>query len=580
MPNAITAATLTSGSSWRAAVLSTGAAGERAPARFSAQSVATAPSGDTFPRLMSDKPIFALERLTKSHGRKTVLKEVSLVFLENAKIGVIGQNGAGKSTLLRIMAGQDKEYDGTARLAEGRTVGYVPQEPTLVEDKTVRENVEIAVAPIRALLQRQEELSMKLGEDLAADAMEKVMAELDRVQTEIEARDAWELDRHLEVAMTKLHLPPGDKNVSECSGGERRRVALCKVLLEHPDLLLMDEPTNHLDVETVSWLEETLAQYTGTVVVVTHDRFFLDRVVGWMLEIFHGRATPYKGNYSEYLEQRAKRMAQQEKQERQRGKMIERELDWIRSNPKARSAKNKARVKNYERMVEQEVEEREDSVELHIPSGKRLGDVVLRFENVSFSYDGDHKVLDNVDFEMQPGDILGVVGPNGTGKTTMLKLITGKLEPDDGRVVVGPTVELCHVDQERETLDPEKTVWQEITDGLDNLKLGKIEINSRSYVAKFNFTGPDQQQTVGTLSGGQRNRVQLAKMLRRGGNMILLDEPTNDLDLDTLRVLEEAIQNFPGCMVVVSHDRYFLDRICSKIIDLGNYETGRFLDTL
>ncbi|MEM7204230.1 MAG: energy-dependent translational throttle protein EttA [Planctomycetota bacterium] len=528
---------------------------------------------------MSDKPIFALERLTKSHGRKTVLNEVSLVFLENAKIGVIGANGAGKSTLLRIMAGADGEYDGVARLAEGRTVGYVPQEPRLAEDKTVLENVELAVAPIRALLKKQEDLSESLGTELSPDAMEKVMEELDQVQAEIEARDAWELDRHLDVAMTKLHLPPPDAMVSECSGGERRRVALCKVLLEHPDLLLLDEPTNHLDVETVAWLEQTLADYTGTVVVVTHDRFFLDRVVGWMLEIFHGRAIPYKGNYSEYLEARAKRMAQQEKSEQNRAKFLERELEWIRMNPKARTAKNKARIKNYDRMHSEEVEEREDSVELHIPSGKRLGDLVLKFEKVSFGY-GDEPIIEDVSFELQPGEVLGIVGPNGTGKTTMLKLITGKLEPDAGKITIGTTVELCYIDQERETLDPEKSVWEEIADGQDLLPLGKQLVNSRSYVAKFNFTGPDQQQPVGTLSGGQRNRVQLAKMLRRGGNLILLDEPTNDLDLDTLRVLEEGIQNFPGCMVVVSHDRYFLDRICSRIIDLGNYEPGRFLDNL
>jgi ATPase subunit of ABC transporter with duplicated ATPase domains len=378
--------------------------------------------------------------------------------------------------------------------------------------------------------------------------------------------------------MTKLKLPPPGAMVRSCSGGERRRVALCKVLLEHPDLLLLDEPTNHLDVETVSWLETTLAEYKGTVVVVTHDRFFLDRVVGWMLEIFHGRAIPYEGNYSTYLEQRAKRMSQQEKQERARGKFLERELEWIRSNPKARTAKNKSRVKNYDKMLQEEVEEREDSVELHIPPGKRLGDVVLRFEDVSFAYPGGPKLLDHVSFEMQPGEILGIVGPNGTGKTTLLKLITGKLEPTEGRVVVGPTVELCHVDQERETLDPDKSVWEEVSDGQDHLMLGKVQVNSRSYLAKFNFTGPDQQQRVGTLSGGQRNRVQLAKMLRRGGNLILLDEPTNDLDLDTLRVLEEAIQHFPGCAVVVSHDRYFLERICSRLIDLGHYETGKFID--
>jgi ATP-binding cassette ChvD family protein len=530
---------------------------------------------------MSDKPVFALERLTKSYqNKKPVLKDVSLVFLEDAKIGVIGQNGAGKSTMLKIMAGVDKEYDGTARLAEGKTVGYVPQEPKLDETKTVRENVELAVAPTRALLKQHEDLSMKLGEDLPPKEMDKVMADLERLQHEIEHKDAWEIDRHVETAMTKLHLPAGDKMVNACSGGERRRVALCRTLLEHPDLLLLDEPTNHLDVDTVNWLEETLRDYKGTVVVITHDRFFLDRVVGWMLEIWHTRAIPYKGNYSEYLIQRQKRLETQESQEQRRGKFLERELEWIRMNPKARTTKNKARLKNYDKMLLQEFEEKDDTVELHIPAGKRLGDTVVRFEKVSFAYDGVHNVVENLTFEIAPGDILGIVGPNGTGKTTCLKLITGKLQPQKGRVVVGQSVELCHVDQERETLDPNKTVWQEISESQDIIKLGKIEVNSRSYVAKFNFTGPDQQQLVGSLSGGQRNRVQLAKMLRRGGNLILLDEPTNDLDLDTLRVLEEAIQEFPGCMVVVSHDRYFLDRICTKIIDLGHYEPGKYLDNL
>jgi energy-dependent translational throttle protein EttA len=530
---------------------------------------------------MSDKPIFALERLTKAYqGKKPVLKDVSLVFLEGAKIGVIGQNGAGKSTMLRVMAGVDKEFDGTARLAEGKTVGYVPQEPKLLEGLTVRENVEQAVAPTRALLKKHEDMSMRLGEDLPPKEMDKVMADLEKLQHEIEAKDAWEIDRHVETAMTKLHLPAGDKNVSACSGGERRRVALCRTLLEHPDLLLLDEPTNHLDVETVRWLEETLAAYKGTVVVITHDRFFLDNVVGWMLEVYHGRAIPYQGNYSEYLIQRAKRMESQEQQEQKRAKFLERELEWIRMNPKARTTKNKARLKNYDKMLLTEVEERDDSVDLHIPAGKRLGDTVIRFEKVAFSYDGTKNVVENLTFEMQPGDILGIVGPNGTGKTTCLKMITGKLQPQSGRVVVGQTVELCHVDQERESLDPAKTVWQEISEGQDLIKLGKQEVNSRSYVAKFNFTGQDQQQLVGSLSGGQRNRVQLAKMLRRGGNVILLDEPTNDLDLDTLRVLEEGINAFPGCMVVVSHDRYFLDRICTKIVDLGNYEPGKYLDNL
>jgi sulfate-transporting ATPase len=529
---------------------------------------------------MSDKPIFSLEKLSKSYGRKPILKDISLVFLDNAKIGVIGANGAGKSTLLRIMAGVDKEYDGVARPADGITIGYVAQEPKLLDDKTVLENVELAVASQREILRSFEEISLKLGEDLPDDEMAKVQAEFERLEHEITARDLWNLDHHIEVAMTKLHLPPSEAIVGQCSGGEKRRVALCKALLEHPDILLLDEPTNHLDVESVNWLEQQLAEYKGTVVAITHDRFFLDRVVTWMLEIWHGRAIPYKGNYSDYLVARAKRMEAQEKSEASRKRFLDRELEWIRMNPKARATKNKARIKNYNRMLEQDIEEKDGSVELHIPSGRRLGDVVLRFERVSFTYPDGPKVLDNVSFSLEPGDILGIVGPNGTGKTTLLKMITGKLKPDEGKVTIGETVELCYVDQERETLDPDKSVWEEISDGQDILRLGKLEVNSRSYVAKFNFTGPDQQQKVGSLSGGQRNRVQLAKMLCKGGNLILLDEPTNDLDLDTLRVLEDGIATFPGCMVIVSHDRYFLDRVCTRILDLGNYEPGKFIDSV
>lgn len=529
---------------------------------------------------MSEKNIFHLEGLSKSYSQKPVLKDVSLVFHHGAKIGVIGANGAGKSTLLRIIAGEEKEFDGDAWAEDGASIGYVSQEPHLAEDKTVRENVEMAVAPLRSLLERQEQLGLKLGEELSDGDMERVMAEFDAVQTEIDARDAYEIDRHVEVAMSKLHLPPADAIAGECSGGEKRRIALCKVLLEHPDLLLLDEPTNHLDVESVSWLEQTLAEYKGTVIIITHDRFFLDRVVGWMLEIFHGHAIPYKGNYSTFLEAKSTRLQQQDSSERARGKMLERELQWIRMNPKARTAKNKARIKNYENLLSQDVEEKNGGVELHIPSGRRLGDLVLRFSRVTFAYQEGVNILENISFDLQPGDIYGVVGPNGAGKTTLLKMITGALQPDSGTVTLGETVQLCYVDQERATLDPDNTVWQEITGGHEFLKVGKIEINSRSYVAKFNFTGPMQQQLVGSLSGGQRNRLQLAKLLRQGGNLILLDEPTNDLDLDTLRVLEEGIQCFPGCMVIVSHDRYFLDRVCTKILDLGNYEPGKFLDSI
>ncbi len=524
--------------------------------------------------------VFTMQDLRKVvSGDRVILDDITLAFFPGAKIGVIGGNGAGKSSLLRIMAGVDTEFVGEARPTPGVTVGWLPQEPELDPAKDVRGNVEEGVGESRELLRRFEELSARFAEPLEDDEMNALLEEQSKLQDAIDASGAWELDRTLEVAMEALRVPPGDQDVATLSGGERRRVALCRLLLQKPELLLLDEPTNHLDAETVAWLEQTLAEYRGAVIVITHDRFFLDRVVDWMLEVFHSRCIPYKGNYSIYLEQKAKNMRQQESSERKRGKFLERELEWIRMNPKARTAKNKSRIKNYEAMADRVVEEKDGSVELQIPSGKRLGDLVLRFQKVNFSY-GDNHVIRDVSFDLQPGDILGVVGPNGTGKTTLLKLITGKLEPDSGTVTVGKTVELCHLDQERESLDPDHTVWQEITGGHEFLKLGKLEINSRSYVAKFNFTGPDQQQKVGTLSGGQRNRVQLAKMLRRGGNLILLDEPTNDLDLDTLRVLEEGIQNFPGCMVVVSHDRYFLDRICSRIIDLGNYEPGHFLDSI
>ena len=526
---------------------------------------------------MSEKIVYALQNLSRSFDHKVVLKEITLAFLAGAKIGVIGRNGAGKSTLLRIMAGEDREHEGLARPAEGITVGYLPQEPRLDPSLTVRQNVEQALAPIRALLRRYEALNEELAGDLDPEAMEKTLARLDRAQAEIDHRDAWEIDRQVETAMTKLHLPPGEADVTELSGGERRRVALCRILLAHPDLLLLDEPTNHLDVETVSWLEQTLAAYQGTVIVITHDRFFLDRVVGWMLEIHRGAAIPYKGNYSAYLEAKAARLAQEEKQERSLARFLERELQWIRMNPKARTARNKSRVKNYERLLGRQVTEREGSVELYIPPGKRLGDRVLELEEVGFSY-GERPILDRVSFRLRPGEIFGVVGPNGTGKTTLLKLITGELQPREGKVHLGSTVELCHLDQERDSLDEGRTVWEEISGGQDEIVLGPLRVNSRAYVSRFNFGGADQQQAVGTLSGGQRNRVLLAKMLRRGGNLILLDEPTNDLDLDTLRVLEEAIQAFPGCMVVVSHDRYFLDRICSRILDLGARRESRFLD--
>ncbi len=522
-------------------------------------------------------PVLSARNLSKAYGPQTLFSGLSLTIRRGERVGLLGINGTGKSTLLRVLAGLEPIDEGVVERRRDATILYLAQEPELDPTQTPREIVESGLAEWSAAMRRHEELSARLG---AGEHGDELLAEQAALGERIEQLGGWTRGHVVEDMLTKLQVLEPDRPVGSMSGGERRRVALAHLLVARPMLAILDEPTNHLDVDTVRWLEETLRDYKGTVVMITHDRFFLDNVVGWMLEIWHARAIPYQGNYSEYLIQRQKRMESQEQAEAKRAKFLERELEWIRMNPKARTTKNKARLKNYDKMIMTEVEERDDTVELHIPAGKRLGDTVIRFEKVNFSYDGKTNVVENLSFEMQPGDILGIVGPNGTGKTTVLKLITGKLQPQSGKVTVGATVDLCHVDQERESLDPAKTVWQEISDSQDLIKLGKFEINSRSYVAKFNFTGSDQQQLVGSLSGGQRNRVQLAKMLRRGGNVILLDEPTNDLDLDTLRVLEEGIQEFPGCMVVVSHDRYFLDRICTKILDLGNYEPGKYLDSL
>jgi ATP-binding cassette ChvD family protein len=504
-------------------------------------------------------------KLGKAYAKREVLKNITLAFLPGAKIGVIGPNGAGKSSLLRIMALQDKDFIGAARPADNITVGFVPQEPRLDESKDVRGNIEEAVAGTRALLNRHEELSNRLAEPLDPDTMEKVLEDLGRVQERIDAANAWELDRQLEIAMDAMRLPPADTPAKVLSGGERRRVALCKTLLQRPDLLLLDEPTNHLDAESVAWLERHLQEYPGTVVAVTHDRYFLDNVAGWILELDRGQGIPWHGNYSSWLEQKQGRLAVEEKQESARRKALARELEWARMAPRARVAKSKARLSAYEKLAAQEYDERQEELVLQIPPGPHLGDLVVRAEHVRKGY-GDNLLMEDLTFNLPPGGIIGVIGPNGAGKTTLFRMIVGQEKPDAGSLRVGETVSLAYVDQSRDTLNDQSTVFEEITGGVDTLTLGKRKVASRSYVAQFNFKGPDQQRKVGELSGGERNRVHLAKLLRRGGNLLLLDEPTNDLDVDTLRALEEAILGFGGCAVVISHDRWFLDRVATHIL--------------
>jgi len=531
---------------------------------------------------MSEQYIFSIENLIKAYGKKEVLKNIWLSFYPGAKIGVIGSNGAGKSSLLKIMALQDKDFIGSVRPAPNIRIGFVPQEPRLNEGKDVLGNLNEAVEPVRKLLQRSEELGMKFGEDLSPEEMEKVQNDFDRVQDAINAVDGWDLDRKLEIAMDAMRLPPGDFNTQSLSGGERRRVALCKTLLSNPDMLLLDEPTNHLDAEAVAWLERTLQNFPRTVVSVTHDRYFLDNVAQWILELDRGAGIPWKGNYSSWLEQKDERLRREEKQENARKKALERELEWARMAPKARVAKNKARLNAYEKLASQEYEEREDELVIQIPPGPHLGDLVVRAEGIRKAY-GDNLLVEDMSFNLPRGGIVGIIGPNGAGKTTLFRMIVGQEKPDAGTLRVGETVLPAYVDQNRDSLNDQNTVFEEITGGTDYIILGKTRVASRGYVSRFNFKGQDQQRKVGELSGGERNRVHLAKLLRSGGNLLLLDEPTNDLDVDTLRALEEALLNFGGCAVVISHDRWFLDRIATHILAFegdakvvwceGNYQT-------
>ena len=515
---------------------------------------------------MSQTYVYSMYRCNKFYGpERQVLRDISLSFLPGAKIGVLGPNGAGKSTLLRIMAGLDEPSNGEARIAPGATVGYLPQEPELDPAKDVRGNVEEGVAEKRALLDRFNEISAKFAEPMSDDEMQALLDEQGEVQDRIDRTDAWSLDRMLDIAMDALRLPPSDADVTTLSGGERRRVALCRLLLSAPDLLLLDEPTNHLDAESVAWLERFLDDYQGTVLAVTHDRYFLDNVAGWILELDRGHGIPFQGNYSSWLEQKQARLAVEEKQESARRRTLQRELEWVRMAPRARHAKSRARVTAYEQLLADEAAVRLDTVEIHIPAGPRLGDVVVEAAGLRKGY-GDRLLIDGLDFSLPAGGIVGVIGPNGAGKTTLFRMIAGQEEPDGGELRIGPSVELAYVDQARADLDPANTVWKEITGGKDRITVGAREIASRAYVASFNFRGGDQQKRVGDLSGGERNRLHLAKLLRSGGNLLLLDEPTNDLDVDTLRALEEALVSFAGCAVVISHDRWFLDRVATHIL--------------
>ncbi len=512
-----------------------------------------------------NKVICSMHRLSKYHNKKPILEDISLSYFYGAKIGVLGLNGAGKSSLLRIMAGVDTEYNGEMTMSPGYTVGFLEQEPILDEQKTIREVVEEAVGPIIALMDEYNAINEKFAEPMSDDEMDKLIQRQGEVQEKLDAADAWDIDSRLEMAMDALRCPPGDTPVNVISGGEKRRVALCRLLLQKPDILLLDEPTNHLDAETVGWLEQHLQKYEGTVIAITHDRYFLDNVAGWILELDRGRGIPFKGNYSSWLEQKQERLRREEKAASHRQKTLERELEWIRMSPKARQSKSKARLKAYENLLSRQGEKAATDMELYIPPGPRLGKVVVEAENLAKAYN-DRLLFENMSFSLPPGGIVGIIGPNGAGKTTLFRLITGQESPDSGTLRIGESVRLAYVDQDRESLDPEKSIWEVISEGDDTLMLGDVQVKSRAYVGRFNFTGADQQKKVKLLSGGERNRVHLARMLKQGANVILLDEPTNDLDVNTMRALEEALENFAGCAAIISHDRWFLDRIATHIL--------------
>ena len=510
--------------------------------------------------------IYTMNRVAKVVAPKRhILRDISLSFFPGAKIGVLGLNGSGKSTLLRIMAGLDTEIDGEARPQPGINIGYLPQEPELNPDKDVRGNVEEGVAETKALLDRFNAISDKFAEPMSDDEMNALLEEQGKLQDAIDSEGAWELDRKLEIAADALRLPPWDADVTKLSGGERRRVALCRLLLSQPDMLLLDEPTNHLDAESVAWLERFLDEYPSTVIAVTHDRYFLDNVAGWILELDRGHGIPWEGNYSSWLEQKEDRLRNEDASEKARQKAMAAELEWVRSNPKGRQAKSKARLRQFDEISSAQYQKRNETNEIYIPPGPRLGDVVLEVNDLTKGF-GDKLLIDGLSFQLPPGGIVGVIGPNGAGKTTMFRMITGEEQADSGTLRLGDTVQLASVDQSRDSLNDDKTVWEEISDGLDMIKVGNYETSSRAYVGRFNFRGQDQQKKIGLLSGGERNRVHLAKMLRAGGNLLLLDEPTNDLDVETLRALEEALLEFPGSAIVISHDRWFLDRICTHIL--------------
>ena len=524
-----------------------------------------------------NKIIYSMIGVSKYYDKRPILKDISLSYFYGAKIGVLGLNGAGKSSLLRILAGVDKDFNGKTVVAPGHTIGFLEQEPELDETKTVREIVEQGVQETVDLLNEFNRINERFGEPMADDEMDKLIEYQGKVQEKLDALNAWDLDSRLEMAMDALRCPPGDTSVKLLSGGEKRRVALCRLLLQEPDILLLDEPTNHLDAESVAWLEHHLQRYPGTVIAVTHDRYFLDNVAGWILELDRGEGIPWKGNYSSWLEQKQTRLKTEEKGESERQKTLERELEWIRMSPKGRHAKSKARINAYESLLRADVEKKARELEIYIPPGPRLGKVVIEADKVSKAY-GDHLLLEGMSFSLPPGGIIGIIGPNGAGKTTLFRMIAGQEQPDSGAIRIGESVKLAYVEQSRAVLDPDKTIWEAISDGKPTVELGTRTVNSRAYVARFNFLGNDQQKKVGLLSGGERNRVHLACMLKEGANVILLDEPTNDLDVNTMRALEDALENFAGCAVVISHDRWFLDRIATHILAFEGDSTVVWFD--